>query len=322
MLLARDMTKDQVGRTPRVLIIVTTAIAIVSTLAATSLTSVEDRPIAVEWPYMRLAKWNNGALINVEYDQTVNPLVWLFEGQVQQTVPFTIPGARSMEIYDWDRAADGSIGLSGSATDAEGRFSGFIAWISRDGLQSEVIQTLLYGPMHLAFAPDGTIWTAGRETVRVDSGVLKLSSGIIRHFDRSGKTLGSFVPQATIPDRSVLYNIRSWLRASSDRVAWYSGGKYVEVAPDGRLVTDITIRSPGDETGFALTEKGDAFLSTQAGNQLAVHILDRSAGSWRLVLQRTITPESPIDFGFICGADGSRLVLHGFKRLKFYHIEN
>ena len=110
MLLARDVTKDQVGCIPRVLIVVMTAIAIVSTLAATSLTSVEDRPIAVEWPYMRLAKWNNGALINVEYDHTVNPLVWLFEGQVQQTVPFTIPGARSMEIYDWDRAADGTIG--------------------------------------------------------------------------------------------------------------------------------------------------------------------------------------------------------------------
>lgn len=316
------MSEKHRGCIPKVLIVVTAVIAIVLTLSATSLTSIEERPIAVEWPYMRLAKWNNGALINVEYDKTVNPLVWIFEGQVQQTMPFTIPGVRSMEIYDWDRAADGTIGLSGSATDAEGRISGFIGWLSPDGMRSEVIQTLVYGPMHLAFAPDGTIWTAGRETVRIDSGVLRLSASVIRHFERSGKTLGSFVPQATILDRSVLYNIRSWLRTSSDRVAWYAGGKYVEVAPDGRLVTDITIRSPGDETGFALTENGDAFLSSQAGSQLAVHILDRSTGSWRLVLQRKITPPSAIDFGFICGADGSRLVLHGFKRIKFYHIEN
>jgi hypothetical protein len=307
---------------PTVPVVVSVVIAIVTTLPATSLTSVEERPLAVEWPYMRLAKWSNGALIDVEYDRTVNPLVWLLEGQVQRTVPFTIPGARLMEIDDWDRAADGAIGLSGSATDAEGRLSGFIAWISPDGMRSEVIQTLLYGPMHLAFAPDGTIWTAGRETLRADSGVLRLSASVIRHFERSGKTLGSFVPQATILDRNVLYNIRSWLRASSDRVAWYSGGKYVELAPDGRLVADITIRSPGDETGFALTEKGEAFLSSEAGSQLAVHILDRSTGSWRLVLQRTMTPGSPIDFGFVCGADGSRLVLHGFKRIKFYNIGN
>jgi hypothetical protein len=271
---------------------------------------------------MRLAKWSNGALLNVEYDQTVNPLVWLFEGQVQRTMPFTILGARSMEIYDWDRATDGTIGLSGSAIDAEGRLSGFIAWISPDGMRSQVIQTLLYGPMHLAFAADGTVWTAGRETVRADSGVLKPTASVIRHFERSGKILGSFVPQATILDHNVLYNIRSWLRASWDRVAWYSGGKYVEFAPDGRLVTDIAIRPPGDESGFALTEKSDAFLSSQEGSQLAVHILDRSSRSWRLVLDRIITPGPPIDFGYICGADGSRLVLHGFKRIKFFNIGN
>ena len=95
---------------PTVPVVVSVVIAIVTTLSATSLTSVEERPLAVEWPYMRLAKWSNGALIDVEYDRTVNPLVWLFEGQVQRTVPFTIPGARLMEIDDWDRAADGAIG--------------------------------------------------------------------------------------------------------------------------------------------------------------------------------------------------------------------
>jgi hypothetical protein len=316
-----------------------TAVAVlVSMLSAASLSPVENLPLAVSWPLMRVPKWSHGALLTVQYHDTTNPLIWLLERHGQRAVPFTIPEARSMLIYDWDRGADGTIGISGSAADSDGRAATFVAWISADGTNSQVIRTSPYKPAMVAVAPDGTLWTVGSEFTTKSSGgigtTLMPNVGVIRHFERSGKTLGSFVPQSTIQNPLSLSRSRNTLRASKDRIAWYSAeGRYIEISLDGSLVTDIPVQLPGgqsmnENTGFALADEGDAFLSAYSdphgsgpsAQLLGIYILDRSVRAWKPVLQRSVGIAAQAAFGYIYGVDGRELVVQGNKLIKFYSI--
>jgi hypothetical protein len=316
----------------------TTLTALIPTLLpAASLTLAEEIPNEISFPNMLVPKWSNGALIFVRDYHTINPTIWVVEHQSPHVVPFTIPGARSMNIYDWDRGMDGTIGLSGSAVDADGRAGGFVAWISSDERTSKVIQTLWYAPWRLAVAPDGTLWAAGSEFTRQSSGVLKPQSDVVRHFDQSGTTLGSFVPQSTIRDAQALLNPANRLRATGDRIASYlpAEGRYIEISFAGKVLTDISVPRPGQPDshtgGLAITDNDEIFVSAEwqaatAGGSsqfVGIFTLDKSAQAWRIVLQRAVTAASrpgTEDFGRTLGVDGNRLVLDGPQRLKFYKI--
>lgn len=321
------------------IVVVTAGVAIISPpLRSASLTPAGDMSFAPSWDRMRVPKWSNGALIAVQNPDTVGPLIWFFDRTSRGAVPFNLPGSVKLFVYDWDRGSDGTISLSGHTTDSDGRTSGFVAWISSDHSRSQIIQTGLYKPRWLAIAADGTLWTAGRETVTATSSALVEHAGVIRHFSQSGQTLTSLVPQATI-DKLVLLRPYNWLRASRDRVAFYmASGRYIEISLDGTMLTDAFIKPPtslpnGEVTGYALTDKGEAFLSdwhratsdTKSSARLVtISILNRAQGLWTPVLQRLDTGAQPSadDFGPLVGVDGARLVLSGIQRLKFYSIGN
>jgi hypothetical protein len=304
-------------------------------LPAASLTPADDVPMAVspfsvKWARMPLPKWSNGSLIVPQNHHSVSPLVWLFERLGARTVPFAIPGAVAMNIYDWDHGVDGTIGLSGSAADPEGRATGFIAWISPDGTTSHVIRTGLYRPSRVAVAPDGTLWAAGSEAAQPVSNVFAPNAAVLRHFHRSGQILGSFVPQSTFQDPIRLVGPYSFLRASRDRIAWYlAQGRYVEISLDEKVLTDILTLSPKPEVGgFALTDRGEAFVSVQwndsLGHHLGIYTLDRSTKAWRSLLQstKTGTQASRDSLGHIYGVDGRMLVLNGAQRLRRLKIQD
>jgi hypothetical protein len=296
----------------------------------------------LSWPKMRVPKWSNGFLVAVQGDNTANPLIWLINRNGQQTVPFTIPGARTMLLYDWDRGADGTIGMSGYAADSDGRFSAFIAFISPNEWESHVIRTLGYRPAKVAVAADGTLWASGCEYVISANGrptsALIPGAGVIRHFDRSGKLLGAYIPQSTVGGPLILSSWQSGLRASRDRVAWLSvDGRFVEITLDGKVTTDMAVPVPGGEsteiTGFALTDGGDAFISVvrpidedrnTPGEIVAVYVLDRSSNNWKPVLERTVSARNSLpvddDYGHIYGVEENTLVLSGKRLIKFYRI--
>jgi hypothetical protein len=101
-----------------------------ATLAEMSAASVGDtlgnKPIPV---------WNGGALITQEGFGTTNPLFISYDrrGNTLGSVGFSIPGTSYLSVADFSRAADGTVAVCGSATDADGRTEPFVAWISPDG---------------------------------------------------------------------------------------------------------------------------------------------------------------------------------------------
>jgi hypothetical protein len=329
----------------------TAAVALVSTLFAVSLTPVEEMNLAVSWPNMRMTKWTHGALLAVQYDDTNYPLIWILNRSGAHSLSFSIPGVRWMLLYDWDRGSDGTIGISGSAVDSDGRAAAFVAWISPDGAIAQIVRTGLYRPAMVAVAPDGTLWTVGKQNIPGGSnspaGTSQLipDPGVIQHFDRTGKTLGSFVPLSTIRNPLTISGSRNTLRVSKDRIAWYSvDGRYVEISLTGSLLTDIAVDLPGGDPmspniGFALTDEGDAFLSAPYPassprgltvvsplERIGIFMLDKSARTWKPVYQPNIAaawqPE-PNGPPYIYGVDGRRLVvMSGKKQAKFYLIGN
>ena len=248
-----------------------------------------------------------------------------------------------MLVYDEDHGVDDTLWISGSATDSDGRTTGFVAWISADKTNSLVIRTGSYRPTRIAVASDGTIWTVGSETIRTPSA----NAAVIRRFDKSGHTVSSLIQQSTISHVANLEKPFNSLQASKDRIAWYcadfmdaSTGRYVEISLDGTLLTDIVVRMPNSVlkytmTGFAFNDQGDAFLSaitkavTSVGGpssvQFGVYLLDRSGAEWKTLLQRSWTsgaPRTADDFNGILGVKDQQLVLDGYNKIKFYNINN
>lgn len=321
-----------------------------SALGAGTLTWSGNLDLPSSWGSLRVPKWTHGAVMVVQFHDTTAPLLWIAEPKKTYSVPFAIPGATATYVYDWDRSFDGSVvALSGSAMDKDGKGSYFIAQIPTNGSTPLITRDPFYRPRRVAFASDGTIWTAGAEPKGL------ATAGIFRHFDRSGKLLGAFVPQGRFADPLVPTDMKSRLMASSDRVGWYSprGNRYIELAPDGSILTDIALPAPPDDSagyGMALTKGGTLYISSEhhivaSEGRLpyytwSISTLDRPTNSWKPILERVAqehapqehapSTSTPAEFAHILGVDsglggdsgnsGERLVISGKNTAMFFNI--
>ncbi|MFN7920421.1 MAG: hypothetical protein U0Q16_10005 [Bryobacteraceae bacterium] len=299
-------------------------------LSAVTLTQVEGIDLPMSLRLMRQPKWSNGGMVTLQFKDADEPVIWLAGPSGKRSVPFSIPGAQSITIHDFDRGSDGTIGVSGTMAERNGG-GGFVARISPDGADLQIIRTDSYRPVMVAVAPDGSLWTAGSETVRPDAA---RGPAVIRRFDRSGKMTGSFVPQSSMGHIVAFVGSDSHhaFRVSKDRVAWYStSGRYVEISLAGNVLTDIAVKLPVgngkpeiSEITFALTDEGQAFLcvpfyggSTGQRIVATIYALDRSARVWEPA------PVAEQHNGYIYGADAGRLVLmDGNRAVQFYRIGN
>ena len=296
-------------------------------------------PFSFDMSNQRIPKWSNGQLLALEGSGSAYPAIRIFnaQGNPVSVTPFSIPGAALIQVADFDRGIDGTIGLVGTASDPQGRFSSFVASISTDGTKQLVTRTSPYSPLLVTVAQDGTLWTQGVERPGTNgtvpggqAGLTNPAAGAVRHFNASGLMTGSYIRQSTLrnPTAHEYFN----LRASRNRIAWYSGEneRYVEVSPQGVLITDISVPMPSAHarvTGFAVNDKGDSFISTESTPvvggkpQLGVWMLDRVSHAWLPVARREADGDAS-QFSLLYGIDGARLVLSSqdWHRIKFYSL--
>ena len=160
--------------------------------------------------------WNS---LGVEQNDVRDPLLYSIdqEGKLDR-FPFTIPGAGFIRVYSIAAGPEGSLAVSGSAYDADGRAGTFVARIAPDRKSQTVTRTWPYVPDVITLAPDGTVWAAGW-VLQEETNEPTLFN-VIKHFDSSGKVLGTLVlPARGIPSyrrNGVSY---SRLKASRDRLA-------------------------------------------------------------------------------------------------------
>ena len=231
-----------------------------------------------------LPTWSGGGLLAVEAVSTSSPVVRVFgrDGHQMAVFAVTIPKARTIMVWSVSRGSSGVVALSGSAIDAEGRRSFFVALFPPGGALEKVILTGAYFPRLITVALDGTVWTQGYSV-----GKDVVDPNIFWHFDESGKKIGSMVPQSTF---AVLHDLESpdnRIGASANRVAWLcpKERRYIELSSDGKITTDTEVTIPKDEQteDFVLMDDGHAFVRTVAGPPLRISLysLDTKTGLLR-----------------------------------------
>ena len=271
--------------------------------------------VAINLGGKTIPTWHGQTLFVISDDDTPNPSITLVDrqGRVLRSIPFRIPGASRGSVFGYTGAPDSTFALTGAATDSAGRGAPFVAWVSGDSQQAHVVRTGRYFPFRVAIAPDGSIWTAGFEMSSTSSKTPEPSAPVFRHFDRSGKELGALVMQSEIDEPQSLRSAMSVFGAYSDRIIWYSlkGRQLIELSPSGTVtkISGLALPNGGRETGFAITGKGELFVSSVGQGKWSISKLDRNRQIWVALSGGSMGnlpgSTSPIT---LFGADGDMLV--------------
>jgi hypothetical protein len=253
---------------------------------------------------------SGSVLLTVEGFSSAAPVIRAFSlsGQELPRISFSVPGAERTAVFGFGRSSDGTTVLCGNAFAAGGQGASYIAFIPASSQNPMVVRSTPYSPYTLTVAPDGTIWTAGYEVSggsEAGAGVNR-SAGVLRHFDKSGKVLGAFLPRTSFKNiQMVEYG---YLGAAVNRVGWYSGprvgpgAEYFEVSTTGEInqSSGIPLQTRDAVTGLALTDDGNTFVSIRRANSGAFLLkLDKATQTWLPV--RTIG-------GSLYGASGNSLL--------------
>ncbi len=300
-----------------------------SSAIAANVSLTREAKVSYDFANIRVPVWSGGALAAFSSNRTSSPVLITFDdqGRQMQAIAFTIPGADMIDLYDVARSADGALATCGKAFDRDGRGSGFFAVITGDIATATVVRLYAYYPSRVTIASDGTIWTTGLEAINgkeTGPGV-DPSHGVLRHFDRTGKQIGSFIPRSSLASPSVA--MYGFLRSANGRVGWYTGpvsgpgSAYYEVLADGTLRRFPTLALNQMEfvTGLGLTDDGSAYVTTS----------DNKNGRWRLLStdsasNRWTQHKMPAGFerATLYGADGSRLAFfaHSASTVSFAEV--
>ena len=154
---------------------------------------------------------------------------------------------------------------------------------------------------------------------KADAAGLDPQAGVLRHFDRAGKLIGSFFPQSQyLADHQSVWVESGHIVAKNDRIGWYAPtwggrGRYVEISLDSMTAhTYRGVLPPLSKqayvTELALTDDGTASVSVQdslAPQHWMLYTFDRATAKW--ILAPVATGVSPI--ARLVGSDAGQLVL-------------
>ena len=290
-------------------------------ICAASLSMDHEAKIAYNVRGMRVPQWAGGALVAFDSNRTSTPVLLSFDDQGNQfqAIPFTIPNAEMIDLDDITRGLDGSLAICGKAFDHSGSGSGFVAVIGANADKVTTVRLYPYEPVRIAIGSDGTIWTVGLMVVNGKEGGPANSSDydVIRHFDRSGKLLDSFVPRSSIGSHFAVQNSR--LRSASGRIGWYPGpssgasSRFREIRSDGtvRIFPAILLAESESITGLALTDDGKTYVTTWNKTNHGWQFLSTNSpdNQWT---QESAPPQ--LTKARLFGSDGSRLVFYTYDR--------
>ena len=280
------------------------------------LTRVGSEQIPFDLVRHSFAEWQRGSFVYVGNRFTGSPILEFFDSKGRQTSTFnfSIPNAGLIDLYDNSIAVgpDGSLAIAGTASFDNSEGGAFLAWISPDRQKQTVTRISPFFPGAVTIASDGTIWLAG-EAVKPFHQAQDYRQNLIRHYDKTGKLLGSSISWADFQTDSpwVPPTVGSILIPMKDGIGWYSprSRSYVELASDGSVVSRLKTEPhpKGAVVQATACSDGNVYVSTDLSIadsadefHWGFYILDRDKGTWTL----QSTGERS---GLLFGCDGTRL---------------
>ncbi len=275
-------------------------------------------------------KWSHGAFIfnSGPYFFTMNT-----EGDLIAKARLDMPDDAHYFIEDYDRRGDGTIVVA--AVPDFDDVSPFLAWIAPDGKTERLKRTAPYHPRELTFAQDGTVWTLGYEMIdrQLKDPRLDPKAGVLRQFDRGGKTIAVALPQEDFLKTKEIGRLEfGRLVAVRGRLGWYSsvGGdsRYVEI-PTDKIEMHVFPGVPrelsgnkrwdGDLEGLAVTDSGNVAVSIGAVRSRRTFVFDRTSKKW----MKLAVPAMGNVIGYdpwLVGSDGDRLVFSEGVQAGFFDL--
>ncbi len=287
-----------------------------------------------------IPKWIDGSLVVLDNSSGSQIGISLFDrnGRKVSAMQFTVPGATYFSARSFTRSRDGYLALCGSISDAEGRHSNFVALMPPDGGGTKVVRTSSYAVLRVAFASDGTLWTQGREYKPRAEGeaprktlaeTLKPDAAVFRQFDKTGKSLRSVHPQSEMDAPVALWSSSSVFTAVGDRIVFYSSEarQYIEILADGTVTHVKNLSLPNDEreSGFAVTEKNELYISSRSASSWSVSRLNLGKQIWEPLSQGARSDRSTRERQLtLLGAQGATLAALSADaagvRVRFFRI--
>jgi hypothetical protein len=256
-------------------------------------------------------RWKAGHLVGHHGDSKDAIVFYTIDRQGKRDeFLFTFEGARGILIADFDIAPNGEIAVVGGAYTSDGRWAAIVARISPDRKRQTVTRVWPFGPMVVAIAADGSIWTIGY--LKNEDGTQVLAAPVLRRYHPSGKMLSSVNVQV-FRDYYALGGTN--LVASRDRVGWLtrtkdstSSGEYIEFSLKGEEIGRFDAPqgvTHNQITGAALSEENDVVVGVIRGGKRELLALDRSSRTWIPVSP----PEGPAPiWSYVLGFDGTTLL--------------
>jgi hypothetical protein len=249
-------------------------------------------------------RWAARLLVGYEDDHTAAPVLYTVDRDgKREEILFTFPDASVINISDVAASADGELAIIGGAETRDGRGATFIARIAPDHKRQVITRVWPYCPGAVTFAPDGTVWTIGH--LKDEANTREIANHVLRRFDPSGRMLSSTV----VDDKAWQTDEISQLRASRDRVGWFTRDmQYIEFSLDGSETGRYALPAdPVDSGGAALSEDNDVVIGTWTEKKRDYVILDRESGSWTPI---SLSQPDAQKAGRLLGFDGATLVTH------------
>lgn len=200
-------------------------------------------------------------------------------------------GAGSVRIRRTAATRDGAILAAGWAILKDGSTPGYIA---RTDLAGTTVQSVLTGsfkPEQICEAPDGTIWSLGKNLSANDG--QEHDTNVLRHFSFEKGLLHGFLPEASVS--AAVRSSRPWfvpfgslLRCGKDKVSVYLEftNEYAEVSTSTFELTRWKLEEAvvwhGKADGLAVTEDGKVYASFNTKELNGPH---RLAGLYRVWAQ-------------------------------------
>lgn len=268
-----------------------------------------------------IARWNAGTLLSVENARSAAPEFKLFDrsGKPLSSFRLVIPGASLINVYSgrFSSGPGGAIAVAGSAFTKDSRGSSFLAWISPDRAEQNVIQITPFAPVSVVIASDGTIWTAGSEGGEFPDP----NTAALRRYHPSGRLLGAWFPLSSLKiknrERFADGAQYSSLSANGEYVAWYADSVQTlflfNLDGSERQRLPVSYGSEMRLRGIALCADGTAysevkFESTASPSNPAIYVIPTGGGAPKLRFL-------PNRHGPVHGCDGRELVVSAAPNL-------
>jgi hypothetical protein len=262
-----------------------------------------DRDLETSFVWQNFPRWDGEKLVGYLGNLSSGPILYNIDrdGRRDETL-FTLKDGAQINIFDIAGFSDDQIAIVGSALTADRKGTTFLARIAADRKQQILTRTWPYCPHLVTFAADGTIWTIGN--LKDDEATRDIAMYVLRRFDASGRMLGSSTIQLGEgrPAEAAL------LRASQDRVGWFTGKEYIEFSLNGSEMSRYNAAeaaNPRDITGVALSQENDVVAGRFGKEKAEFLVLDRENRTWT---PASVPKEHAPAWAWVLGFDKTTLV--------------